>query len=368
MRTKVGFFANQTTPTLGGMFTFERTIISIVERLTPDFDPVVISRIPLDTPLHNVIFPLPTKRNPLPSLDEFVRKEGFDLIWFSGAQEPVSVPFVMTVLDLAHRRFPFFPEVSSEGWLFDQREEYYNRTLPVAFKVIAGTDSGSAEVSSWYRVPPERVKVIPFSTSLWVHDVAPQAALSPGLHTPYFLYPAQFWAHKNHTVLLEALAHLKESHSIRHNLVFTGADQGNSEHIKAQAQALGVADQVTMLGFVGTDTLAALYRSATALVFPSFFGPDNLPPLEAAHFSCPVIAASIVGASDFLGAAALLADPLKPVEWATAMCRLTDDAVLRNNLVAEGLKLASKRTPGAYGQCIEEVVAEFSAMRRRWKR
>jgi glycosyltransferase involved in cell wall biosynthesis len=35
------------------------------------------------------------------------------------------------------------------------------------------------------------------------------------------------------------------------------------------------------LGFVSHEELSALYKNAVALVFPSFFGPDNLPPLEA---------------------------------------------------------------------------------------
>ena len=36
--------------------------------------------------------------------------------------------------------------------------------------------------------------------------------------------------------------------------------------------------------------LVALYRHAFALAYVTFFGPENLPPLEAFGLGCPVVA------------------------------------------------------------------------------
>ena len=55
--------------------------------------------------------------------------------------------------------------------------------------------------------------------------------------------------------------------------------------------------------------LIALYRHALALTFVSYFGPDNLPPLEAFALGCPVITSAIEGVDEQLGNAALYVNP-----------------------------------------------------------
>src|SRR5256885_13294906 len=61
------------------------------------------------------------------------------------------------------------------------------------------------------------------------------------------------------------------------------------------------ADQVEIRDFAARDEVLALYRTAAALVFPTFFGPDNLPPLEAFAAGCPVLASRVEGADEQLG-------------------------------------------------------------------
>lgn len=367
MALKVGFFVNQTEASLGGMFAFEQTVIATVARLTPKFSPVVISRRPIETSLPNVVLDLPSRRNPHPSLDHLAARENLDLLWFSGSFEVVHVPFVFTVLDLAHRRYPHFPEVSTEGWRFEQREEYYSRALPRAFKIIAGTPTSMEEIQQWYGVPKERIRLIPFCVPSWLGNISEDAPLPTSIVAPFFLYPAQFWAHKNHIVILKALEYLKSRFNYHCVVVFTGSDKGTAEYIRDQAARLGLSEQVLMLGFVSREDLVALYRAAVALVFPSFFGPDNLPPLEAISLSCPVIVADIVGVREFLGEAAVYVDPLDPIGWGEAMKRMSDDALLRRNLISAGRLIADERTPDHYARGVEDVIAEFSLIKERWQ-
>ena len=127
------------------------------------------------------------------------------------------------------------------------------------------------------------------------------------LRAPYLLYPAQFWSHKNHATLLRALALLPE-----YTLACVGSDKGYLDHVRGLARELGVLDRVRFLGFVETDELVALYRGAHALVYLSFFGPENLPPLEAFALGCPVVQADVAGAREQLGDAALLVPPTDP--------------------------------------------------------
>ena len=96
------------------------------------------------------------------------------------------------------------------------------------------------------------------------------------------------------------------------------------------------------------------------------FGPDNLPPLEAMALGCPVIASNVSGAKEQLGAAALLADPKQPEEIAFAINSLVEDATLRQNIIASGLKRANQWTTKDYIKEIFSTIDDFEAIRRCW--
>src|SRR5207249_4800394 len=122
-----------------------------------------------------------------------------------------------------------------------------------------------------------------------------------GLRREFLFYPAQFWPHKNHVNLLLALDLLRGSAGVELDLVLTGSDKGNLNHVTKTAVALGLTSQVHILGFVPKADLRELYREAVSLTFASFFGPDNIPPLEAFALGCPVVAAAVPGSEEQLG-------------------------------------------------------------------
>ena len=84
------------------------------------------------------------------------------------------------------------------------------------------------------------------------------------------------------------------------------------------------------------EDLVSLYQQALALVFPTFFGPENLPPLEAFALGCPVIASRIPGSEDQFADAALQVDPTEPEAWVEAIQNIRQDATLRASLIAKG--------------------------------
>src|SRR5262249_49366712 len=149
-------------------------------------------------------------------------------------------------------------------------------------------------------------------------------------------------------------------------MVFTGSDQGNAGHVLGKINELGLHDQVRMLGFVPREDLRALYSTALALTFASFFGPDNLPPLEAFALGCPVIASRASGAEEQLGDAALLFNPADPRDLSAAIFTISHDRNLRARLVQKGAEIAAKRTPQAYIAQVCNILNEFEPIRRCW--
>lgn len=91
------------------------------------------------------------------------------------------------------------------------------------------------------------------------------------------------------------------------------------------------------LGAVDDAALAALYRDALCLLFPSYYEGFGLPPVEAMRLGCPVVASDRAAVPEACGGAALLVDPDDGPAMAAAIGRLADDPALRRSLVARGL-------------------------------
>jgi glycosyltransferase involved in cell wall biosynthesis len=119
---------------------------------------------------------------------------------------------------------------------------------------------------------------------------------------PFVLYPARPWPHKNHARLFEAFALLRaELPELR--LRLTG---GGLERLEP------LPDGVERLGIVPAEQLAALYRRAACLVFPSLYEGFGLPPLEAMASGCPVAASRLPAVLEVCGDAAVYFDPEDP--------------------------------------------------------
>jgi glycosyltransferase involved in cell wall biosynthesis len=304
-------------------------------------------------------------------IERFIRESDIDVMWFlSQTNAPVSVPYITTVWDLQHRRQPFFPEVSTTGWTWEARERAFGLNLPRASWIITGTQTGKSEILAFYGVSPENVVVVPMPVAVAEHGTEGRGHIDVrqryGLKRDFIFYPAQFWPHKNHVNLLVALDLLKKDSGLELDLVLTGSDKGNLTHVRATIAGLGLTSQVRIPGFVPTADLAGLYREAVCLAFPSFFGPDNIPPLEAFALSCPVVAAAVPGSEEQLGDAALLFNPADPVDIARAILNVYRDLRLRAQLVQRGKEIASARSPQAYVEQICRILDAFAPIRRCW--
>jgi glycosyltransferase involved in cell wall biosynthesis len=287
--------------------------------------------------------------------------------WFG--EIVMDIPFALMLWDLQHRGSPWFPEVSA-GQEWNRREQNYAELLRRATVIYTGTEKGRDEAICYYHVLPERVKVLPFLTPSFMLQAArrPKNAdrlLELEVPASYLFYPAQFWAHKNHVVVLDACKIVRDKTGWDLGVVFTGADKGNMSYVQEYAERAGLEKNVRFAGFVEREDILELYKGAFCLVFPTFFGPDNLPPLEAFALSCPVIASDIPGAREQLGDAAILVPPTDERALANSILSLRNGEV-RAQLINAGLKVANGANWDDYGQRILDSVDEFAAIRRAW--
>ena len=133
--------------------------------------------------------------------------------------------------------------------------------------------------------------------------------------------------------------------------VFCGNDKGNLDYLKRYAVRNDLGDDIRFLDFVPDTEIAAFYCGALALTMPSYFGPSNLPPLEAFKFKTPVIYPNKSEFQSFLDGACLPIQLDDPKSLCLQIELLLTEHGLRRELVDKGLaKLAKieKITISAY--------------------
>jgi glycosyltransferase involved in cell wall biosynthesis len=297
------------------------------------------------------------------------QKEKIEFMWFASQfYMPIGgIPFLFTVWDLQHRLQPWFPELS-ESAVWGQREKMFSEAIRKASYILTGTQAGKNEIIKFYDVPEEKIK------NHFLHPTPAYALqcdqvypLPADVHAPYIFYPGQFWAHKNHICILMALKGLRDKENIKINAVFTGHDYGNRKYIEKQIAELGLRDQVKIFGFVERKTLISLYQHSLAVVYPSFFGPENLPPLEAMALGTPVIAAKVSGADEQLGDNVLYFDPLNEAELADQILTVYKNESIRNQLIEKGRVRSRQYTIEHYINDILKLFDGFEKIRRCWE-
>ncbi|OGA71141.1 MAG: hypothetical protein A3G83_00455 [Betaproteobacteria bacterium RIFCSPLOWO2_12_FULL_68_20] len=393
---RIGVYSGDFPPTEGGGHTFVSTVLDAFFDAAPSSDHefvafcepgqrealaqrctearVELAMLPSHTALgmgiatlrHYAPFAYLLRRWP-GRLERTGRERGVQAVWFVPglAHDALDIPYVGTVWDLQHRLHPWFPEVCSDGY-WEHRELVYSRFVRRATHLVTGTRVGAEQLSRLYGVAPERISVLPQPAPRVLAQAEPSQAVAALGAERFFLYPAQFWPHKNHVNLLHALKLLEERHGERLSLVLPGADKGNAAHVRRTSEALGLAARVHLPGFVSAADLAWLYRRAAALVYPSFNGPDNLPPLEAFAHGCPVVLAEYPGAREQAGDAALFFDPRDPGELAAKLASLLRDAPLAQELARRGRERAARWTAHDYVRGIFGVLDALEPIRRCW--
>ncbi|MBT8523617.1 glycosyltransferase family 4 protein [Polynucleobacter paneuropaeus] len=284
---------------------------------------------------------------------------GCDLVYFINTSSRVAslqeINFIMTIMDDCHRDFPEFPEVRCYGEF--SRREFINSFLPRAFLTIVDSEELAILLHQRYGVDPERILTMPFSPSPIITSSIQddfQAILSIYKLKPgFFFYPAQFWPHKNHIRIIKAISLLRaQGENVR--AVFVGADKGNLDHVSAEINKSGLQNQIFLLGFVPPSHLHALYASCCTVVMPTYFGPTNLPPLEAWQAKKPLIYSKHL--ASHCNDAALLVDPDDEHSLAKAMLK-SKELDIQINLVEHGNKRISQLAQQRDG-------AEFELERR----
>jgi len=276
-------------------------------------------------------------------------------------------PFVFPIHDLQHRLQSEFPEVSAGGeW--SRREYIYRNAVPKAAAILTDSEAGQEDVVKAYKANPAKVHPLPYLAPMHLTaEVSNQdidrVRTRYQLPERYLFYPASFWPHKNHACLLNALKILQMEYQLEVHLVFAGSCRHECERLKSLASELGLTEKVHFLGYVPDEDVYPLYCLASALVMPTFFGPTNIPVLEAWSCGCPVITSDIRGIREQICDAGLLADPRNPADFARAISELYQNTSLRARIIERGRTKVAQWTPADFATRLEVILLECASTR-----
>lgn len=244
-----------------------------------------------------------------------LKDNGIGLIYYINQDDTIlsDFPFIATIWDMGYfQTFPF-PELT-KGNNFKGRFELITKTLQKALMVFAESEAGKSELVKYANINPGKIRVVPIFAGNVINmntiasrqeEILDEYGLKK---EKFFFYPAQFWAHKNHVGLVKAFANFHKEHP-EYKIIFTGGNKGTMLHVKNMCESLNLSDSVLFLGYVSRDALYTFYKNATSLIMASYFGPTNMPPIEALSLGCPVICTDISGHREIMGDAAIYFEP-----------------------------------------------------------
>jgi glycosyltransferase involved in cell wall biosynthesis len=247
-------------------------------------------------------------------------------------------PAAVSLLDIQH---VFFPEFFSRPELA-YRRVVYGWSLRRARTVIAISGHVKQTLVERMGIEAERVEVIHLGLD---HELFhPNGAE----RRPFLLYPANPWPHKNHQRLFEAFLRVRKRRP-ELRLVLTGT---GLERLRVFPEGVEVR------GRVSREELAELYRTASALVFPSLYEGFGQPPLEAMASGTPVASSRAGSLPEVCGDAAFYFEPTSVDEMTEAILAVLERP---NHLVERGLRRAGEFTWDATARRHDEVYRALAA-------
>lgn len=274
---------------------------------------------------------------PLPISDGIVESRGFDVVHFPTQVGYVTkVPSIYQPWDLQHVHLPqFFPR-DARIW----RDRVYKAMCRQAKFVSVQTEWGKIDLVRQYSIDADKIAVIPWGSVLSAYPMPEKKDVEItrekyGLPGEFLFFPAITWPHKNHELIIRALAYLKQN-GFDITLVCTGDRTDNHPRLVSLAKKCGVEDQVKFLGFVTALELQSIYSLATAMIFPSRFEGFGLPVLEAFQSGLPVLCARATVLPEVASDAALFFSPDDPIEAAETIMTILSSPAMRTEMVQRG--------------------------------
>ena len=254
-------------------------------------------------------------------------------------------PFVLTVHDMIHERFPdYFPDAEQ---IIARKQILIQR----ADAIIAISNHTKNKVLSFFPEVESKITVVH-------HGYQPVTEPTSDKELPgrFILYVGDRNNYKNFLLMVEAISPLINADK-QLKLVCAGGGRFSLDEIQ-MLNELNVFDSVIQLSATDAE-LQAMYQQACLFVFPSLQEGFGLPLLEAFANNCPVVCSGFSSLPEIAGDAACYFDPLDSVSIAATVGKVLFSHELKLSLIATGQQRLKKFT---LQNCVRDTLNVYKSV------
>jgi glycosyltransferase involved in cell wall biosynthesis len=296
-------------------------------------------------------------------------KKGIGLYHGLSHEIPVNIhktgiPSVVTIHDLIHERYPEqYNPVDVK--IYSKKFRY---ACTHADKVIAISEQTKKDIIDFYKTPAEKISICyqscnPAFSKIVTDEEKMEVKEKYGLPDHFFLSVGSVIERKNLLNICRALFLLKDELDIP--LIVIGDGGKYKARIKDYIRQTGLDNKIIFLSekesarsSISYKTAAdfpAIYQSAIALIYPSFFEGFGIPVLEALWSRLPVITSNVSCLPEAGGDGAHYIDPNSPEEIAAGMKKIYSDKNYTSGLISNGWQHAQHFTQKKCADAVMDV-------------
>jgi hypothetical protein len=264
------------------------------------------------------------------------------------------IPYIINVWDFGHRDLSEFPETSLNG-NFEAREYYYARVLPKAFNILVDSLETKNRIRNIYGIQPNKISVIGFS---WIMNYRENNSKKPKmiqLPEKFFLYPSNYWLHKNHNMLIELFSQ-QEILNSNINLICVGSDKGNLDSLKSKIAKITPKPRIHFYEKIELEELNYLYEVCLGILYPSLLGPSNIPPLEALFYKKFSIISDVNSSLEFNSILIKKLDPHDVKSWQKTIMEMVSNSKSQSAAYSFETNISETRI------IIQEIFSKFQSV------
>ena len=151
------------------------------------------------------------------------------------------------------------------------------------------------------------------------------------------------------------------------HVYFSGTDKGNLNFLKEYCQSLKISHKVNFLDFIDEKYIGYFYKLASSIVMPSYFGPTNLPPLEAFYIGTPVIYSDFEDHRNEFDDSVYYVDCNNHELLANAISKIRLNKNIRDNLIQNGFKKLEQLKQNNVSNTIPIIFKKYFNIQQTWK-
>lgn len=282
--------------------------------------------------------------------------------------DKTGIKTVVTIHDVIYERYPEqFPAQDIKN--FSKRFRY---ACAHADKVIAVSEQTKQDILDFYKTPQEKIIVCYQSCNPAFGKKASEAEKLRAkklyrLPGKFFLYVGSVIERKNLLNICKAIFLLRNEIDIP--LIVIGDGKKYKQQVKDYIKQNGLEKKIIFLSENTTELLPevfqtavdfpAIYQSALAMIYPSFFEGFGIPVLEALLSRLPVITSDVSCLPETGGEGAYYVNPNSAEEIAEGMRRICSDEALRETMKEKGWQHAQKFTQQ---KCADSIMSVYKGL------